>query len=115
MDSNVIGLTVVGVTFGLGLGTAMVAMVVQSGRASREAMRTLAELFKQHTTTLENLKAIESGPEGMRGVVARSQPRFPTILDDGDEEADEQPSPGRGHPAYVEVGHGFPPMGDERG
>lgn len=119
MDDNAIIAVII---MGAGCAAVLVAVVLSAHRTSQTAMETLADLanesrigmermFKQHTTSLENLKAIESGPDGMRGVVARSQPRVPTILDDDRGEAADAPLPGR--QAFVEVGHGFPPIGDD--
>lgn len=122
MDNTLIvtvGLVLVGV-LAVGAGVGVTLVVLQSGRTSREAMTTLEGLFKQHTTSLENLKAIESGPEGMRGVVARSlsspHPTFPDPFEDKPPVPDEPVVPSHRPPeTYVEIGPGFIPPEMESG
>ncbi len=102
---------IVAIILGVALGAASVAwpigVTIGANRSHREAMKTLSDLFKQHTTSLENLKAIESGPDGMRGVVARTRPA-PSLLEDPPEP--EASPPARVDMAgFVEVGHMRPP------
>jgi hypothetical protein len=78
------------------------SMAAVANETNREAMRTLSDLFRQHTTSLENLKAIESGPDGMRGVVARTRPA-PSLLEDPPEP--EAPPDSTPMTAYTDVGH----------
>lgn len=122
MDNTLImtvGLVLVGV-LAVGAGVGVTLVVLQSGRTSREAMTTLEGLFKQHTISLENLKAIESGPEGMRGVVARSlsspHPTFPASGVGEAPEPDAPPAPSHQPPgSYIEIGPGFIPPEMEPG
>lgn len=120
MDSTLIvtaGLILVSVLAG---SVGVTLIVLQSGRTSREAMATLEGLFKQHTISLENLKAIETGPEGMRGVVARSlptpHPTFPDSLGDEPDEPEKPAVPFHKPPeTYIEIGPGFIPPEMEPG
>ncbi len=107
MDDTLIVAVILGVALGSALVVAVVLVAWEAGRSHRAAMDTLSDLFKQHTTSLENLKAIESGPDGMRGVVARTRPA-PSLLEDP---PDLEPAPPgiTGVSGFVDVGHMSPP------
>lgn len=104
MDNTLIVVVILGVAFGVGMAGWLTAFVLEAGRSHRAAMSTLSDLFKQHTVSLENLKAIESSPDGMRGVVARSRPA-PSLLEDPPEVKAPDPPEMAG---FVEVGHAGP-------
>lgn len=108
MDNQTTVLVVLGMAFVLILGGAVLGMVALMLHCSKASMDTLANLFRHHTVSVENLKAIETcGVEGMRGVVARSQVR-PSVLD-LDESEEPIPSPdeaaGRINTRYMDVSH----------
>ncbi len=101
MDNTLIVAVILGVALGTAGVGGLIALVLEAGRSHRAAMSTLSDLFKHHATSLENLKAIESGPDGMRGVVARTRPA-PSLLEDPPEPAPPPPDP---MSSFVDVGH----------
>lgn len=110
MDNTLIVAIIMGVAVGIAFAVVTVgwgiALTQEAGRSHREAMKTLSDLFKQHTISLENLKAIESGPDGMRGVVARTRPA-PSLLEDPPEPESKPPDLSQ-MAGFVDVGHSCP-------
>lgn len=107
MDNTQTVAVILGVALGVAVAGWLTAFVLEAGRSHRSAMSTLSDLFKQHTKSLENLKAIESSPDGMRGVVARDRPA-PSLLEDPPEVKAPSVSDMSEITGFVEVGHAGP-------